>query len=377
MKKQLKIFIVDKDSTTVTIVESYLRDLAFEFCLEKGDDLSSIKEKIDNEFLNIFIVDISENADSTIEHIENIEKEFKNCKFILTSYDFKTDYIVRFLRSSKKDFITKPIVKTGFLSIINEIISKLTSEQDYSGQGKIISVFSNKGGLGKTTLAVNLASELAQINKYEKVILVDMNMFLGDVTTFLDITPLKDINYVIEKADTEQNITDLTVQYSDSNMYVIADVPYGNYNKTITRKDIIKFFNILRKNFKYIVIDSSSAITERTTTLLELADLILLISEANLPTLHNCKRCLDFFEKINVNEKTEIVLNRYSPNDDCQKQDVEEVLQNQIFATIPNDWKTVTDSINKGFVIKDSNPFSDINYSFGKLADKIVGKLCR
>ena len=377
MNKSLKIFVVDKDNITVSIIENYLKEVNSEYSLVKSSSLSSAKDKIDENDLNLFIVDASENIDQVGTEIDEIEDNFKNCKFIITAYNFKTDDIVKFLRKSKKDFITKPIIKSGFLAIINEIIEKMTTEQDFSGQGKVISVFSNKGGLGKTTIAVNLGYELAKRDRRTKVAIVDMNLFLGDVTTFLDLTPPYDMSFLIKKIDETKDIVDLTTQYSDSNYYIIADSPYRDYANNVSKEDVVKMLNALRKRFNYIIIDNSSAITGKTKYVLDLSDMILLITEANLPTLNNCKRCMDFFEHIGLQNKTQIVLNRYSSSDECQKQDVADILQKNILSVIPNDWQTASSAINKGVTIGETNPFSDIYYAFGELADLVARKLCR
>lgn len=377
MNKSLKIFVVDKDNITVSIIENYLKEVNSEYSLVKISSLSSAKDKIDENVLNLFIVDASENIDQVGREIDEIEDNFKNCKFIITAYNFKTDDIVKFLRKSKKDFITKPIIKSGFLAIINEIIEKMTTEQDFSGQGKVISVFSNKGGLGKTTIAVNLGYELAKRDRRTKVAIVDMNLFLGDVTTFLDLTPPYDMSFLIKKIDETKDIVDLTTQYSDSNYYIIADSPYRDYANNVSKEDVVKMLNALRKRFNYIIIDNSSAITGKTKYVLDLSDMILLITEANLPTLNNCKRCMDFFEHIGLQNKTQIVLNRYSSSDECQKQDVADILQKNILSVIPNDWQTASSAINKGVTIGETNPFSDIYYAFGELADLVARKLCR
>lgn len=377
MDKGLKIFIIDNDEMTVSIIENYLKEIDCEFSLVKSVSFVGVKEQIDENSLNLFIADVSENIEQISVEIDNIEETFNNCKFILTSYDFKTDDIVRFLRKSKKDFITKPIIKTNFLAIIKEIIEKVMSEQDFSGQGKVISVFSNKGGLGKTTVAVNLGYELARRDRRTKVVIVDMNLFLGDVTTFLDITPPYDMSFLIEKIESADDIVDLTTRYEESNYYVIADSPYRDYSKNASREDVIKMLNVLRKKFNYIIVDNSSAITDKTKNILDLSDLILLVTEANLPTLNNCKRCLDFFEHIGIQSKFSVLLNRYSKDDECRKQDVADILQKDVFAVIPNDWQTVTYSINRGITIGETNPFSDIYYAFGELADLVARKLCR
>lgn len=376
MNKKINIFIADKDEMSVAIIQNYLRDLPFEYNLITGSKVSDIKDKIDDEALNIFFIDASDEKQTQID-IENIENTYKNCKFILSSYNLSSDFVVKVLRKSKKDFIEKPLIKSKLIEIITEIKEKLTSEQDFSGQGKVISVFSNKGGLGKTTIATNLAYELARINKQHKVVLVDMNMFLGDVTTFLDVTPIHDFRDIVSKIDTGYNILDLMTQYKTSNLYIIADSPYRDFSNTISDKDVIKLFNELRKIFKYIVVDTSSAITNKTKDIFNIADMILLISEANLPTLNNCKKCLNFFDRMNIKDKVELILNRYQYSDDCEVSDIEEVLQRKVIVKIPNDWQTITEAINLGTTVRENSFDTEIHDAYVELSDTVMRKLCR
>ncbi|MGN0014710.1 MAG: AAA family ATPase [Candidatus Gastranaerophilaceae bacterium] len=377
MKKNLKTIIIEKDENSLEIITAYLKETGYDMLIEKAENLTEAEKLIDDNALNLFICDVSDKEEESIIAIENIEKEHPNCKFLITSYGLKTDYIVRFLRSSKKDFIDKPVAKKYFIDVVTEIVEKMTSEQDFSGHGKVISVFSNKGGLGKTTIAINLASRLGTINPSDKIAIVDMNMFLGDVTTFLDMNPPYDMNFIIDKIDDNTKLSDIVSVYADSNIYVIADSPFREYNDNITKEAVLKLFNSLRKEFKYIIVDSSSAITGKTKNVFDISDLILLISEANLPVLNNCKRCLDFFERIGKQNKVELILNRYSDEDACEPSDIENVLQKEIFAKIPNDWNTVTDSVNRGLTIGECYPDTDIYYAYVELTEAVIKKLCQ
>lgn len=377
MEKNIKIYIVDKDEQSFFIIEHYLKDLSFPAEIKNLYSLSDAEDCINDFDLNIFIIDVSENVDFYISQVNDFEKRHDNCKFVISSYSLKTDEIIKFLRRSKKDFIEKPVIKNELLQIIEEIVIKKTSDQDFSGHGKIISVFSNKGGLGKTTFAVNLAKELANKEKYENVALVDFNMFLGDVTTFLDLNPTFDLKYISEKACKNESIEDLMMRYSDTNLYIIADSPYRDFSENISKENIIGLFNILRKTYKYIVIDGSSAITDNMKNLFTFSDLIILISEAKLPALRNCKKCLDLFNRFNVAKKTEIILNRFSFSDECTIDDVEEVLQKRVYSVIPNDWKSVTDCINRGVTLGEAHPNTAIYDSFSELAGMVADKLCR
>ena len=374
MKKEVKVFIIDKDEISVSLISAFLRETGLDMSISVFEDLNSAEKEISENALNLFIVDISENYNKFFEQIERIEDKYSCCKFIVTYYDLKADIIVKFLRKSKKEFFEKPISKNNFISKVTEIITKLTSKQDFSGHGKVITVFSNKGGLGKTTIAINLAMELSLADKSKKVLLLDINNYLGDVTTFLDITPTYDIQYVTERINTisVSQLSEIISVYSGTNnLYVLADSPYREYTKDISSDVLVSLFNILRKNFEYIIVDCSSVISNRNRVLFEISDKILLVTIANLPTINNCKRCLGFFDKLKVSDKLLMILNRYSQIDEVNIKDIQEYLSHNFAATVPNDWNTVTGAINNGKTINEFNNESPVSYSFRNLA-KIV-----
>ena len=369
MNKDVKIFIIDKDETSTSVITAYLRETEIEMDINSFTDLESAEKEISATALNLFVVDISEDYENISDKIDKIDDKYQNCKFIITSYNLKTDMIVKFLRKSKKEFFEKPILKNDFIVKIKEIIHRLTSEQDFSGHGKVITVYSNKGGLGKTAIAVNLAMELSQSDKTKKVLLLDINNYLGDVTTFLNMTPTYDIQYIIDKMNTvlPSQLSEIIAKYS-GNLYVLADSPYREYRNDIPSETLISLFNLLRKEFEYIIVDCSSAISNKNNTLFELSDRILLITVANLPTINNCKRCLEFFSKLKMSEKLLMVLNRYSQSDEVNITDIQDYLSLNFAATVPNDWNTVAGAINQGKTVREFNGESPVSYSFRNLS---------
>lgn len=376
MKKDIKVFIIDKDEISASVIFSYLKETEISMDIGIYKNLEQAEQDISDKNHNIFIVDISENSEIVSAQIEKAENAHSNCKFIITSYKLNTDVMVKFLRNSQKEFFEKPIIKSDFISKFSEIASKMTSGQDFSGSGKVITVFSNKGGLGKTTIAVNLAMELAKSDETQKTVIVDINNYLGDVTAFLDMTPTYDIQFVVDKLHSSPTLTDIISTYKGAdNLYVLADSPYRENSEDISANALISLFNALRKEFRYIVVDCSSAITNKTKMLFDITDKILLVTVANLPTINNCKKCLDFFAKNKTDNKLLMILNRYSQADECSITDIEDYLSCNFSATVPNDWQTVSGAINKGLTVNEFENNSVISNSFKRLARIIKDSL--
>ena len=246
-----------------------------------------------------------------------------------------------------------------------------------SNKRKIISVFSNKGGIGKTSLATNLALELSKITK-ENVALIDMNFQMGDITTFLDLKPSFNISYMLENIDkiNETFLLSTLERYKNTNLYILADPPYFKQADNIQPKQITKLFNILKETFSYIVVDAESGFSGKSIATLDNSDMILLVTIANLPALRNTQRCLELFEKLGYDrEKTQIVVNRYMENDEIKEPDVEKVLTKNIYWKIPNNYFAIMSAINKGVPVSIMNGATNVAQSYKGLAQNISDNL--
>lgn len=321
---------------------------------------------------HIVFIDLSENIDLGIETIEKIFSKNKQSLIFVSSESVNTEVVIRAMRAGAREFITKPIIAEDLSTALNKAKLALESEEG-TNIGQIISIFSNKGGIGKTTIAVNLALKLAELTE-KRVCLVDLNLQLGDITTFLDIDPSFDISYVVTHLSRidESFLLSSLEKYKDTNLYILADPPNVEQAEDISSDDIISILNMLRELFGYVIVDTSSSFDIKTLTCLDLSDIILLVSMINLPSIRNCQRCLDLFQRLEYkNDKINLVINRYMENDEITAEDVEDALGREIYWKVPNDYFSVMSSINKGVPVATTAPNSDIDMSFTKLAAKI------
>ncbi len=319
------------------------------------------------------IIDITQKTNMALDIISKISTALKNCRIVVLSYDMNSEIVIKALRAGAREFLMKPLIEHDFIEAVEKMKDLVLGNINDSTRCKVITTFSNKGGIGKTSIAVNLAMEIANLTK-EKVALVDLNMQMGDVTTFLNLDPAFDTSYVINNLDRidESFLLSTLEQYNKTSLYVLADPPDIEQAEIITQEDITTLINVLRNVFSYIVIDTTSSFDAKTITALDNSDLILLVSIVNLPSIRNCQRCFDLFKKLGYSkDKIKLIINRYMEADDIKAEDVEEVLDHKIYFKIPNNYYTIINAINKGIPICDTAPGSNICKSFKQLASLV------
>ncbi len=372
MGENFCIAIVDREESSRNIIKSYLSDIEGGNLIVEFDSAQTAYEHLSSQKKGIVLLDISESTDKALEDIRTIVSISNELTIITTTNKISTDIIVKTLRAGAKDFIRKPLIKTEFIETIQKAIENI-KEENKNETCKIISTFSNKGGIGKTSIAVNLAVELAQTTK-EKVALIDLNLQLGDVATFLDMTPTFTMDYIadnIENLDEEELLKTLS-RYKNTSLYIIADPINIDKSRDITANQIKNILNTLKRTFSYVVIDIGTNIDTKTITALDMSDLILLIAIVNLPAIRSTQRCMDLFEKLGyTKDKVKLILNRHMENEDIKTSDIEDVVQQKVYWKIPNNYLTMVSAINKGVPVNEINQESNLARNYKEFSVKI------
>ncbi len=375
--QKISTFILSEELSTSEVLKLFISEFDNLELLKQTSDFSGILEILSNiAGKSLFIVDLSAKKQEKLDLMLKVSQQCPNCKILALSDNPSVDLIIQIMRAGAKEFLPVPILKNEFFDVINKLISKL-EEPKKINKCKIISIFSNKGGIGKTSLASNLALELSKITK-ENVALIDMNFQMGDITTFLDLKPSFNISYMLENIDkiNETFLLSTLERYKNSSLYVLADPPYFKQADTIHPKQITKLFNTLKETFSYIIVDAEASFDGKNIAALDNSDMILLVSVANLPALRNTQRCLELFDKLGYDkEKTKIVINRYMENDEIKENDIEKVLSKQIYWKIPNNYFAIMSAINKGLPVSIINSSTNIAQSYKDLAQHIADNL--
>lgn len=375
MNKIFTVILSDEFSTS-EVIKLFAGEFEnLEVCQE--NDYSEAYKKIANyQGKSILLADLSTYKQQKLELILKVTKECKSCKVLALSDNPSVDLIIEIMRAGAKEFVPIPIIKSEFFESVNKLLSEF-NETKKTNNCKIISVFSNKGGIGKTSLATNLALELSKITK-ENIALIDLNFQMGDITTFLDLKPSFNISYMLENLDkiNETFLLSTLERYKKTSLYVLADPPYFKQADNIQPRQITKLFNTLKETFSYIIVDAEASFEGKNIAALDNSDLVLLVSVANLPALRNTQRCLELFEKLGYDkEKVKIIINRYMENDEIKEADIEKVLSKKIYWKIPNNYFAIMTAINKGIPVSEINDSTNIARSYKDLAQYISDNL--
>jgi len=368
MEKDLSIIVLDNNEVSAEIMKKYFEELGFQnidVYTNYLEGLTAIKNKNNSP---VVFVDIFEN-----EQDINLLEEIKlyTTKIVITSTNYSVDLIIKAMRLGAREFLPKPIIKSDLERVLSFFENNDFVEQDTAS--KIITVYSNKGGIGKTTIATNLAIELAKTTN-DKVALIDLNLQLGDIATFLNLNPSFDVAYVIKNLTNKKEETLLNAfeKYKNTSLYVLSDPNYIEESESITPEQINQLFKALKRVFHYIIVDMSSNIDGNSLQILDKSDWILFTTIVNLPAIRNCQRCMNLFRSRRYPlDKVKIIINRYMDNDEIKIEDIETALDEKIYWKIPNNYFSIMESINKGIPVSEVNSNSNIANSFKDLAIKI------
>jgi pilus assembly protein CpaE len=297
----------------------------------------------------------------------------------LTSKTTEADILIRALKAGAKEFFTQPIntaeVMGALLRLREQEIGRI-SPQAEEKQGKIIVVFGSKGGVGTTTVAVNVATSLMELEGVQSVALIDMNLLFGEIPLFLNMEP------VFDWVEVARNISRLDPTYlmsiftkHSSGIYVLPSPSRIGTDSFITAEVVEQLLKLMESMFDYIVIDSGQSIDDTSMKILEVSDVVLIVGVLSLPCLIKIKRLQETFRMVGYpnDQNIKIVMNRYNRKSDISLKEAEESLKKQIFWTIPNNYLATMSAINQGKPLSAVAGGADISKSFKDLTQTVIG----
>jgi len=234
---------------------------------------------------------------------------------------------------------------------------------------KILTVLGSKGGVGSTTVAVNLAVSLAQLDEAGSVALVDLNLF-GNIPLFLDVESTHTIAQISQNiSQSDPKLVKNTLTRHSSGIYILAPPKDPKEAEAITPYRAVGMLNLMQEVFDYIIVDANRSCDPASLAIIEISDAVFLISTLDLASLKNVRRFLDMFlTSGNHESKIRLIVNGYEEGSSISLEEAQKVLKRKVFWLIPSGRLIAASAINYGKPMILMTHNSKVAKSFKELA---------
>ena len=398
--KKITLLIVDDISETR---ENLRKLLYFEPDIEIIGMAASGREAIDKAKAlqpNIVLMDINMPDMDGITASQQIGRVAPVCQVIMMSVQSEADYLRRSMLAGAMDFLTKPFTSEELSSSIHRVYEMGASRRAAApagaaaGEGmaagpeagaparrtqpggKLLLVYSPKGGTGCSTVAINLAVALQQVTS-KKVALVDASLQFGDVAVLLDLRGSHSITDAVAQINTLE-VDQLVALMSphQSGVKVLPAPRSPEMAETVTSEHLKTIIGLLRREFAYIILDTWRYLDDTVLSTMELADRILVVMAPEVPSLKSTKQLFDTVEALQLStDRIDLVLNQVFSREGIRPENVEENLKHPVAMQLPFDTRIVRQAANRGLPLIMIEPNHPLSQSFVVLARQEVAAL--
>ncbi|MDB4372812.1 response regulator [Mariniblastus sp.] len=376
MSGTLRISICDPDETTRENLKRYLIGMDQIWLEADCSRYEFFAEIVSQTTPEIAIIDIDSDEEKAMQLVEAISKTHPSIGIIVVSNRTDGQMILRAMRSGAREFLNSPIQIDELVGALDRVAANTDGKQR-SNAGNIIAVAGASGGVGNTSIAVNLAVALAT-NPERSVVLIDLDLALGDADVFLDMIPdytLLDVAQNISRLDLALLRKSLTKH--ESGVYLLPRPVQIEDMSSISNEDLKRVIGLLKASFTHLIIDLSKSYSRLDITALESANSIVLLTQLDLPCLRNVVRLLSSLETYDdVNDKIRIVVNRVGLDKmQISSTKAEETIDRDIFWRIPNNYPVISECRNNGVPLLENAKNAAITQSICELAEKLSGDI--
>jgi pilus assembly protein CpaE len=395
--EKIRVLIVDDVSETRENVKKLLQfeaDVDVVGIARTGKEAIQVSQELNPD---VVLMDINMPDMDGIAATEAIRAKQPAVQVIILSVQSDQNYMRKAMLVGARDFLTKPPMGDELISAIRRAGDMARTEKSKSVQvqaviasnnlvgstgfggprGKIVTVYSPKGGVGCTTLAVNLALTLN--NGDTRVALVDGNLQFGDIAVFMNEQGKNTVLDLAPRADEldPEIVEEVMVKHAASGLHVLAAPSKPEQAERISSAQFSKVLEYLTQIYAYVVVDTASLLTEVTLAAIDISDLIVLVSTQDIPSIKNCRLFLDLLQTLGVErDRILFVMNRYDKRiNNITPERVAENLKQEVALTIPLDEATAIKAVNRGipFVIDSKN--QPVSRGVYMLAESVRGRI--
>ena len=320
---------------------------------------------------HLIIVSLDQDIAQAVDLVQKLTQNNSGAVVIPASKSHDSDLILKVIRAGAREFLTLPAEPTEILDMITRLLRGRGESLSTESQApRIISVTGAAGGVGSTTIAVNLAGTLAAAADQE-TILLDLDLFFGAVDACLDIIPDHTLAHVMQNFE-RLDITLLkrSIPRHASGLYVLPHPVTMQEAAAIDPDTLRRLFGMLRASFDTVVIDTSKGLQSSDFTAFEMSDVILVVIQLELLCLRNTARLIGLFREFDgLAERVKLIANRSrTSNPEISQKKAEETLKMPISWEVPNAFRVFQEARIKGVPLGDAGRGSRPHQAFLEIA---------
>lgn len=369
MKEKSSAILISNDKELHQEVNNRL--LAVADITDRTDDISLGYTMIKDKKPDLVFFDMTGPWQDFVNLAQRVKKIQPATQLFFINNRKDPDLILQGFRMGITDFLLYPFNGTD----VEDSVKKALDKSMTTSGAEIFTIFSLKGGIGVTTTALNLADQIHDLTG-DRVLLLDLNLFMGDVCTYLD----KAISYSTYDLIRDMERMDKNLLFSSlfchkNGFYILSAPEEISDSDSISQEHIINMLFLLKQHFDYIIIDCSHDFSGRTLEVCTLSDKILVLAQQNIPTAKSVQKVIDFFDDLDFEkDKVKVIINKYLKDSDIEDTNLEEIFQQKIFFKIRSNESILAMAANKGLTLGEAaGKGSRINKEIRKLAGQLTG----
>ena len=396
MADQIRVLVVDDIPETR---DHLTKLLGFEADIDVVGSASSGREAIEMAGRirpDVVLMDINMPDMDGITATEQLSSTTPGVAVVMMSVQGEADYLRRSMLAGAREFLVKPFSSDELTASIRQVSSRERDKQsrfgvptavagasagtggsgDGAGNGMVVAVFSPKGGVGRTTVAVNLAVAAAT-ELGRKVVIMDGSFQFGDVGVLLNLNPKnKSIADLIPQLEAgEIDSIDTFVIDHSSGIRALLAPPSPETAEMITPAGVKKVLESLRRDHDLVIVDCAAFFNDTTLAILDSADVILTMLSLEITSIKNIRLFLEVAEQLGYESgKVRLVLNRADSTLGIRVSDVEHSIGRKVDETIVSDGRTVVYALNRGIPFFVSNREAQVSQDILRLARSVIGE---
>lgn len=381
--ENIKVLIVEVLQEQRTNIIDILSNVEYIKVVGEADSLEETLQKLEYKTADVILMgaNVSGNGYAATEKITS---EYSEAAVVIIEENFKKDTVHKALFAGAKDVLIYPFTPAQLVDTIykaHELLKKKSiihkentlRVKKQSHLGNVITLFSTKGGVGKTFIATNLAVALKK-ESGKRIVLVDLDLDFGNAALALNIAPKFTISDVVDDINNiDQDLIESYLISHESGIKILPANLKPQITEFINAEHIQVILKTLQKSFDYVIIDMPARFYETVGPAFVIADNLLVVTTPEISTIRNVKSALLTLGDLNYpKSKIKVILNRSDRRSLIKPKDIEATLNQNIYASINFDYKIALSSLNEGVTVVEKNTRSGMGKEFINVAKKII-----